>query len=82
MNKLKIALVAVAGVIGSFLGLGVASAATTTPITIPATLGSDFLAFAGGQLADPGTLLLLLIALGVPFAFYLIGRIRKVVPKS
>lgn len=79
MNKIKLTLIGVAGALASFVG--VAHAATTTPLVIPATLGSDFLAFAGSQLADPGTIIVLLVVLGIPLAFYLAKKIRSLIPK-
>jgi len=73
----KILLVA-AGVALSVLP---AFAATLTPIPVPTSTASDALAFVGAQIADPGTYLLVLLVVGVPFAFYLVKKIRGVVPK-
>ena len=79
MNKLfKIA--AWVGAVGA--AIGTALATTLSPIAVPTSTAPDALAFVGGQLADLGTYTLLLLVIGVPFAFYIIHKIRAVVPKK
>jgi len=57
------------------------SAPALSAISLPTGTAPDSLGFVGGQLADPGTYLLLLLIIGVPFTFYLIKKIRAVTPK-
>ena len=82
-NKLKAAIYG-AGL--AVAGLGSAAAAfastTSTPVTVPTDLASAVMSFAGTQLSDPGTEVVLLIVIGVPFAFYLAHKLIGLVPKG
>lgn len=51
-------------------------------VTFPASFGTDFLANVTTQLSDPGLLTIVLIVLGVPFAFWLIKKVYGLIPKS
>jgi hypothetical protein len=81
MTKLqKIAFAVSAGIAAATSAIS-AFAATLSPVALPSSTAPDALAFVGGQIADPGTYLLILLVVGVPFAFYLVKKIRGVVPK-
>jgi len=49
---------------------------------IPTSTASTLLANLTSQVADSGTLLVLGVAAGVPFAFYVIRRIIGLIPKG
>jgi uncharacterized membrane protein len=51
-------------------------------VTIPATLGTSFLANVGSQITDPGTLAVIAIVIGLPLAFWVIKRVIGLVPKG
>ena len=85
MNKIKLALIssglAVTGAVLSLMSVAHA-AVTSTPITVPTDLANAAMAFAGSQLSDPGLEVLLLVVIGVPFAFYIIHKVIGLVPKG
>lgn len=85
MNKFKLAVYGLgfagAGLLGSIMAVAHA-AVTSTPVTIPTDLAGAIMGFAGTQLADPGTETILLVVLGVPFAFYLLYKLRSLIPKK
>lgn len=70
----SVALIGVAAIAPAF------AAVTSTPITFPSGLTSAAVGLAGAQLADPEVLLLLVIATGVPFGFWAIGKAIHLVP--
>jgi hypothetical protein len=51
-------------------------------VTLPVSFGTDFLANVGDQISDPGLLAVILIAVGIPFAFWFIKRVAGVIPKG
>jgi hypothetical protein len=51
-------------------------------ITIPINTASNLLANVTGQLSDAGTLLVVVLAAGIPLAFYVIRRLIGLVPKD
>ena len=71
-------LLASAGVIASFAAAAVAGAQVVVPSSTVASLQT----VAGGQISDPGTLLVIVLAAGVPFAFYVIHKLIGLIPKS
>jgi hypothetical protein len=50
------------------------------PIAFPTSTGNSFLAFVGGQVADPGLLLVVVIAAAVPLTFYVIKQLIQLIP--
>lgn len=75
MRKL---LLASAGVISSFFAAFVANAQVVVPSSTVASLQT----VAAGQISDSGTLLIVVLAAGVPFAFYVIHKLIGLIPKS
>lgn len=71
-------LLASAGVIASF---GAALAAHAQ-IVVPTSTVASLQTVAGGQISDSGTLLVVVLAAGVPFAFYVIHKLIGLIPKS
>jgi hypothetical protein len=55
-----------------------ASAFFVAPTGTQATLSANV----GSQVSDPGTLELVLLAIGVPFAFYVIHALIGLIPKG
>jgi len=53
-----------------------------TALTIPTSTVDSLLAQASSQISDPGTLLVIVLALGIPFAFYVIRKLIGLVPKK
>lgn len=51
-------------------------------VTVPTSLATSVLANVGSTLTDPGTLAVVGIAIGVPFAFYFIKRLIGMLPKG
>ena len=51
-------------------------------VTIPTTLGTEFLANVGTQITDPGTLAVIGIVIGLPLAFWFVKRVIGLVPKG
>ena len=51
-------------------------------ITLPATMGTDLLANVSDQITDPGTLAIVLIAAALPVVFWLISRLKGILPKG
>jgi hypothetical protein len=58
----------------------IAFAQTLTPVTVPTSTAQNALAFVGSQIQDPGTLLVVLLAVGVPLTFYVIHRLIGLIP--
>jgi hypothetical protein len=50
--------------------------------TVSTSTGPSLLANISSQLTDPGTLVVLAIAAGVPLAFYVIKRLIGILPKG
>ena len=71
-------ILASAGVISSFVAVAAAHAQIIVPTSTVASLETT----AGGQLSDPGTLLVVVLAAGVPLAFYIIHKLIGLVPKG
>jgi integral membrane sensor domain MASE1 len=81
-NKVK----AIVGAL-SFMAVGIGFAAvtafaavTTTPIAIPTDLANAAMTLVGQQLTDPGMILLLVVAAGLPLAFWLAHKGIRLVP--
>ena len=53
-----------------------------TAVAVPAGFVSGIQTVAGGQISDPGTLLVVVLVAGVPFAFYVIHKLIGLIPKS
>jgi hypothetical protein len=49
--------------------------------TIPTSTASTLLASVGDVVSDPGMLAILAVVLGVPFAFYVIKKVKALIPK-
>ena len=81
-NKIK-ALVGAISLIGAAVGFAAVSAfasVTTTPITVPVDLANAAMSFVGQQITDPGTLLLIVVAAGLPLVFWLAHKGIRLVP--
>jgi hypothetical protein len=69
-------------------GVAVAGAALTlvthaqSVFTVPTSTASTLTANIGDQLADPGLLLVIGLAAGIPLAFYVIHQILGMLPKG
>ena len=50
--------------------------------TIPTSTASSLTANISSQLSDPGTLLVVALAAGIPLAFYVIKRLIGLIPKG
>jgi len=50
--------------------------------SVPTSTASSLTANVGDQIGDPGTLLVLGLAAGIPLAFYVIHQLIGLVPKS
>jgi hypothetical protein len=69
--------VAVIGIVATF-----AANAQAVPVSFPTSTANTLLAFVGGQVADPGLLLVVVIAAAVPLTFYVIHQLIGLIPKS
>jgi len=49
---------------------------------VPTSTGAELLANVSSQFADPGTLAIVALAAGIPFAFYVIRKLIGLVPKG
>lgn len=50
-------------------------------ITVPTSTATTLLANVSSQIQDPGTLAVLAVVVGIPFAFYVIKKLIALVPK-
>jgi hypothetical protein len=75
-NKIKIALGSASVALGS-LAMQFAAHAQ---VVVPTSTQSGLTALAGQQISDPGTLAVVVLAAGTPFAFYIIGRLLGLIP--
>ena len=50
--------------------------------TLPTTTATDLVAYVSNLVADAGTFSVILLAGGVPFAFYVVGRLIGLIPKG
>lgn len=50
--------------------------------TVPTTTVTELLANVTDQIADAGTLLVIVLAAGIPLTFYVIKRIIGLIPKG
>jgi hypothetical protein len=50
--------------------------------TVPTSSAAAFLANVSSQIADPGTLLVIALAVGIPLTFYVINRLIGLLPKG
>lgn len=48
--------------------------------TLPTTTATDLVAYVSSLVADPGSFSVILLAGGVPLAFYVIGRFLGILP--
>ncbi len=79
-NKLVLALTGAGTTITSFLILTQAHASAF--FTVPTSTAPSLTANVGDQIADPGTLLVIGVAVGIPLAFYVIHQLIGLLPKS
>jgi hypothetical protein len=70
---------AILGAGASILGV-VASA--SAQVVVPTSTVASLETVAGSQISDPGTLLVIVLAAGIPLAFYLIHKLIGLVPKG
>lgn len=54
----------------------------TSFITVPTSTQSDLTANVSSTVADPGLLLLIILAAGIPLTFYVIHQLIGLIPKS
>lgn len=54
----------------------------TAYFTVPSSTASTLTANVGDQIGDPGTLLVIALAAGIPLAFYVIHQLIGLVPKG
>lgn len=65
----------------SFTILAAASPSVSlNPIAVPTSTAPNSLGFVGSQIRDPGTLLVVVLAFGLPLTFYVIGRLIRLIP--
>lgn len=76
MNKYGLAIL---GAGASILG---AVASASAQVTVPTTTVASLQTVASGQISDPGTLTIVVLAAGIPLAFYLIHKLIGLVPKG
>ena len=63
--------------------LGLVSAfAASAQVVVPTSTTQSLLANVGSQISDPGTLAVIILAVGIPLAFYVIHQLMGLVPKS
>lgn len=80
--KNKIYMIA-SGAAATIAGLVVtASAHATSFFTVPTSVAPALTANVGDTIADPGTLLVIVIAAGLPLLFYVIHAFIGLLPKS
>ena len=60
----------------------VAAAHADAYFTVPSSTASTLTANVGDQIADPGTLLVIALAAGIPLAFYVIHQLVGLIPKG
>jgi hypothetical protein len=63
-------------------GLVMAGIASAQVIVVPTSTASTLTANVGTQVSDPGTLLVVVLAAGIPLAFYVIHQLIGLIPKS
>jgi hypothetical protein len=63
------------------LVLPVLGFAQTFTITVPTSTASQLTANVGSQFGDTGTLYVVLVAAGIPLAFYVIKKVIALIPK-
>lgn len=80
MNKAKI--YSLAGTGAAILGFGLTALAHADAFVVPTSTAPSLTAIVGDQLADPGTLAVIALAVGVPLAFYIIHQLIGLVPKG
>ena len=79
MKKLYMWLSAGGAALGGLVMAGIASAQV---IVVPTSTASTLTANVGSQVSDPGTLLVVVLAAGIPLAFYVIHQLIGLIPKS
>lgn len=52
-----------------------------TAIVVPTSTTASLAATAGAQMADVGTLAVIVLAAGIPLGFYILGQLISFVPK-
>jgi len=81
MKKLYVWGSAVGASLVSF-GLVALANAQTAYFTVPTSTAPNLTASIGSQISDPGTLLIVAIAAGLPLTFYVIHQLIGLLPKS
>lgn len=71
------------GTVGTLAGLALALAAKADAFFfVPTSTAPTLTANVGSQIADPGTLLVVALAAGIPLTFYVIHQLIGLIPKS
>jgi len=81
-KKLFVKLASVSGVLSAGVLALAAHAQDYTAVVVPTSTQASISSVVGTQLSDPGTLLILILAAGVPFAFWFISRLIGLLPKG
>ena len=63
-------------------GLAMAGIASAQVIVVPTSTASNLTANVGAQVSDPGTLLVVVAAAGIPLSFYVIHQLIGLIPKA
>ena len=63
-------------------GLAMATIASAQVIVVPTSTASNLTANVGAQVSDPGTLLVVVAAAGIPLSFYVIHQLIGLIPKA
>ena len=71
-----------AGAGAAVVGLVASVAAHAQTFVVPTSTASSLTANIGSQFADPGTLTVVVVAAGIPLAFYVIHQLMGLLPKS
>ena len=78
MNKVTRWLAGTGAAVGAILGVVAAHAQVAFPTSTASSLTADV----GQQVSDPGLLLVIVLAAGIPLAFYVIHQLIGLIPKS
>jgi len=70
-----------AGIVGGSLGAAVAAFADGGLFTVPTSTAPSLTASASSTISDPGLLLVIVLAAGIPLTFYLIHALIGLLPK-